>query len=229
MKVRVSPGTPSFVAYDILEPKIPLSPNLTSSGRQLKPVVLLQRSPKEQTMNHCCHNSPLRACPWFSSLVYITIIELISKENRPVFIRERRYPPKAKIMTVCSLQETLFKSVLPLVEASACFWEEFMLEKPSTSWRRSKRTPLERHVVLRETGTDIRGEPTDFPGQEVGRWHPQSRGRDHSFASLLSGTFHGPGCHQSLQDPDGRPRRSALATQGRGSSVVGFGFCPRSL
>lgn len=86
-------------------------------------------SPKRKAVNHCHHTPLLGHVPsFYFSLFCIIIIGLISKENKSIFTRERRHPQKAKIMTVCSLQETLIKLDLPSVQASASFQEELWCE-----------------------------------------------------------------------------------------------------
>lgn len=97
--------------------------------RQFKLIHPLLGSPKRKAVNHCHHTPLLGHVPrFYFSLFCIIIIGLISKENKSIFTRERRHPQKAKIMTVCSLQETLIKLDLPSVQASASFQEELWCE-----------------------------------------------------------------------------------------------------
>lgn len=112
---RQDPGPRGLWCSD-LEIPIPL-PTYTKSiftQRDSSPHSPLPGSPEGKTVNHSYHTPLLGHVPiFYCSLFYIIIIELISKENKLLFTRERRQPQKAKIMTVCSLQETHIKLDLP--------------------------------------------------------------------------------------------------------------------
>lgn len=96
-------------------PPLPTYTKSIFTRRDSSPHSPLPGSPEGKTVNHSYHTPLLGHVPiFYCSLFYIIIIELISKENKLLFTRERRQPQKAKIMTVCSLQETRIKLDLPL-------------------------------------------------------------------------------------------------------------------
>lgn len=76
--------------------------------------------------------------PVYCSLFHDIIIELVSKDSKAIFTRERRHPPKAKMMTICSLQETLIKLDLLSAYVSASFQEGLKSEELSLIWRRGE-------------------------------------------------------------------------------------------
>lgn len=125
---------PGPCGFWCLHLKIPM-PLLTyhktpsSHGRDISSSSTPTGVPKGKGCESLSPYSPVRACPQFLILSFcIIIIGLISKENKSIFTREGRHPQKAKIMTVCSLQETLIKLDLPSVQASASFQEELWCE-----------------------------------------------------------------------------------------------------